>query len=421
MASDALVGLAYQKSIELLRTASSPHGFLASPAKPHYAAVWARDALITSLGACLSQCDDLLVTTRNTLTLLATLQAPLGQVPAAFWPHRRYWDWGEAGCVDGMALLPIAAYQYYETTADISFIRALWPNLVRAFTWLTYQDVNYIGLINSPEAGDWMDSSLNRTGKVFYINVLYYWAARAMERLGAALREQWKWGSREIASKANLLFWPSTSKAYDEVWRHVAYPPDAEIRFPHPASVAAFRDVIGERRFYVSHIGYGQVVDKCDVLANLLAIISGLADAERSELILEYLDAARSADPYPVRVWLQPETPPERDWGMFKPTADRFQDEEWRNPPYCYHNGAIWPFVGGFYVAALARGGHHRTAEQALVRLARANQVGVDGAWEFREWLHGQTGEPHGAQQQTWNAGMYVVAQQALEGKQVAR
>ena len=68
-------------------------------------------------------------------------------------------------------------------------------------------------------------------------------------------------------------------------------------------------------------------------------------------------------------------------------------DPDWRdyyselNLPNRYHNGGIWPFIGGFYVAALVKAGKFDEAQSALDRLVRLNRDG-----EFNEWHHGATG-----------------------------
>jgi hypothetical protein len=84
-----------------------------------------------------------------------------------------------------------------------------------------------------------------------------------------------------------------------------------------------------------------------------------------------------------------------------------------QNMPWQYHNGGIWPFVGGFWILALAACGMRGEAEQDLVRLARANQL---GNWAFNEWLHGQTFQPCGMSGQSWNAAAFLLAWHALNG-----
>jgi glycogen debranching enzyme len=265
-----------------------------------------------------------------------------------------------------------------------------------------------------------MDSSLKRSGKVLYVNVLYFWAAQSARSAADELGTVSQIEPAELRHKINLLFWPTDPDAYDRLLAHVPYPDRATVRFPHPASLGAFRAAIGPRRHYLSHLTYGRVFDRCDVLGNLLAILCGVADDEQSAAILDYLDGVAIAEPYPVRVLPRSEYPDDPD-SMLDPLAERHQGPEWRNPPYAYHNAGIWPFVGGFYVAALVKAGRLPAAHVMLRKLALAHRAGRDGPWEFREWLDGQRGEPHGAAFQSWNAGCYILAQQSVRDGTVWR
>jgi glycogen debranching enzyme len=91
--------------------------------------------------------------------------------------------------------------------------------------------------------------------------------------------------------------------------------------------------------------------------------------------------------------------------------AVRPGDPDWRdyygmlNLPHHYHNGGVWPFIGGFYVAALLKAGRSDAAEAALRNLAALNQRGG-----FNEWHHGQTGLAMGVGDQAWSAGMFLFA-----------
>jgi glycogen debranching enzyme len=84
------------------------------------------------------------------------------------------------------------------------------------------------------------------------------------------------------------------------------------------------------------------------------------------------------------------------------------------NLPEHYHNGGIWPFIGGLWVRFLARTGRTELAHQELNRLAEACRQGVYEEWEFNEWLHGQTGRPMGKAHQAWSSAAYIAAYQAL-------
>ena len=73
-----LIDRCYEKAIEVLSKCATPNGFFASVG---YDAVWARDSMITSLGASLlSEFRDAF---KQSLITLAKHQSKLGQIPNA--------------------------------------------------------------------------------------------------------------------------------------------------------------------------------------------------------------------------------------------------------------------------------------------------------------------------------------------------
>lgn len=401
-------------ALRLLERAAGPHGFVASPSFAHYDSIWTRDAGITSLGAAASGDVGLIDGIRRTLVTLSGCQTDLGMVANTYWPEAQYWDWGESGSVDAQAWYVIMAGVYYKATGDVGFIRTLLPSLLACFTWMRYQDRTGFGLVSSGEANDWMDSSLNRSGIVLHNNILYFQACRALEeiceRLGAARLAV---SSAFIKQRINELLWPETNFDYSNLLSHVGYavPP----RFPHPASLTGFQGAAQDRSFYLSHVTFGTFADACDVLANCLAVVSGVAETDRAAKIVSYLVSASAATPFPSKTWTAPVVD-EDPWDLLKAAAERTQDPRWRNPPGRYHNGGVWPFIGGFHVAALAELGATGDAAALLGSLAEANRLRAGGGeWGFHEWIDARTGEPGGAPDQAWSAGAYLMAYHAIE------
>ncbi len=104
-----------------------------------------------------------------------------------------------------------------------------------------------------------------------------------------------------------------------------------------------------------------------------------------------------------MRALDQPVRPGDADWRDYLLLRDL-------NKPDQYHNGGIWPFIGGFYVAALVAAGRHAEAAAQLARLAALNREGIRAPWEFTEWAHGRSGRPMGFAHQSWSAAMYIYA-----------
>ncbi len=89
------------------------------------------------------------------------------------------------------------------------------------------------------------------------------------------------------------------------------------------------------------------------------------------------------------------------------------------NNPGNYHNGGIWPFIVGFYIAALVAAKRYKLAEEKLieftkcVKLSRSEEL----QFGFNEWIKAQNGKPMGQDWQTWSASMYLYAAKCVEEK----
>lgn len=396
-----------ERSLELLHRATSPHGFVASPDFGHYAQIWARDAAISSLGALVSGEEPLVSCAVRTLESLAKTMSPLGHVAAVFHTDGETWDWADGGVVDTTAWYVILAGAVLAATGDSALARAHWPSVSRAMSWLRHQDVTGSGLISAAPSTDWMDSSLVRSGRTLNLNALYHWAALAAHRVALAADAEQPCDPTDLGWRINTLFWPSADAGPELLLELPETPPE----FPHPAMVGAHAAAASRpRSHYVSHVIHAHLDEHCDVLANTILIATGVSDQAKAGLILDYLAEAAIDVPYPSRVWARP-VDTSVPSSMFVPGVETHLNPRWHNPANSYHNGGVWPFVGGFHVVASALSGRLDRAITMLDRLAGANRV---GGWGFHEWLHGQTGEPMGASSQTWNAGMLVLAAEAV-------
>jgi hypothetical protein len=253
---------------------------------------------------------------------------------------------------------------------------------------------------------------------VLYDNVLYYAAALAHEQMAAVLASiapeetdspptvyQPCADADGIHMRLNLLMW------IDRCWV-------AEHFAEHLEKLKAIRlewfmlyhnmGTISSRPFYLPWVAFREYGDWCDSLGNLLAILTGVADGHHTEHILRYMRQVGMAEPYPTKAIYPPIFPGEPHW------RDYYRSRN-LNLPHQYHNGGIWPMVGGFHVAALVRHKWHNEAQRLLVSLAHANREGIGEEWEFNEWLHGERGHPMGFAQQAWSAAMFLYADRAVE------
>src|SRR5690606_13101796 len=102
------------------------------------------------------------------------------------------------------------------------------------------------------------------------------------------------------------------------------------------------------RDLYLSFVNFSFFGEEGDVFGNILAVLSGAVDRKSSRRTLDALLAAGVHEPYPVRAVVEPIRRSHMLWRAYM--ARHRQNFVWQ-----YHNGGVWPMVGGFWVVALAR------------------------------------------------------------------
>src|SRR3990172_3111995 len=177
-----LTDVALEKAQAIRATECSLIGLMASPeGYPH---VWARDSVITSLGALLSPGHEACL--RVSLQTLASQQSELGAIPNNVSVATGRLDHTNAGSVDSNLWFILGHAFQHHASGDADFLPAQFPPLEKALLWLRYQDSNGCGLLEVHEAADWADLLANRFN-VLYDNVLWYAALRTVAILARAL------------------------------------------------------------------------------------------------------------------------------------------------------------------------------------------------------------------------------------------
>jgi len=371
----------------LLRRNLTPHGVLAATRSPRaearrYTRIFARDAGICALAMALSEDAALVSGARASLLTLARHQADNGQIPKYVDPEGREPDFWYVGCIDATLWWLIAADFLARHAPEASLSRELASHVDRAVTWLHAQEHPRLFLLQQNEASDWADI-MPRSGFVLYTNALWYRVKRLYDLPHADTTRH----------HANHLFHPFSRDL----------PEYRRLRLlTHYA-----RQRARNRDLYLSFVNFSFFGDEGDVYGNLLAILFGLAEPAQAQAVLGALERSQVHEPWPVRVTCEPIRQGDPLWRDYM--ARHRQNFE-----HQYHNGGGWPYVGGFWVMALAALGREERARQQLVRLAEANRV---NRWEFNEWFHGLSGEPCGMPGQSWNAATFLLAREAFAGR----
>lgn len=399
-----LVDLAYEQAKKALLSCTDERGIKAAEA--YYPHVWARDGVISLYGALQLEDERTLTAARNTLITLGNFMGETGHVPN-FLPVDSFEIPKMNNALDSNEWFIIGHELYFRTFGDKAFLEENWNKLEKAAFWLRCQDFNDCGLLEAHEGSDWADLLANRYN-VLFTNVLYWQSLKCMASMAEALGKDASKYSKmadEVGSIMNMLFFlpedmserEKNEKALHDLnheWYHVYIQMSAKWWY---------------RPYYMPYVWWritGE--ERLDTLGNMLCIVYGLADKDRANGILTYINEYGVNRPYPVKAAYPVIQPGNSDWREY------YLNREYCKP-HSAHNGGIWPFIGGFYVTALAMAGRQQEAEQELENLARANRLSRTGEeWGFNELIHGESGMPIGAHHQAWSCAMYVVAYNAV-------
>ncbi|MBD0825124.1 MULTISPECIES: HAD-IIB family hydrolase [Aestuariibaculum] len=397
-----LIREGYDKAIIALKKNITPLGFSACSIKDNvpsgtdenYHSVWARDGAITVIGSLsLIHDEEIHKCQRQTLVTLFEHISRNGQIPSNVRIKDNVADYSGVGgicSIDSGIWVVIAFYEYVNVTKDIDFLRKYISDIKETMRWLGAHDSNNDALLEIPEAGDWTDL-FGGSYNILYDEILWYRAnvcyGRMLEMLGdyEEAGEYIRW-SQVIKKEILQNFWPSTQQ---KLFQSVSF---AERQF-----------TLGDTSYLIAQTTPFDFSWRCDVFGNVLAFLHGTVDAEKAHQTFKFILGVGVNDPFPIRNVYPVVTPGDPDWRPYY-TVNLL------NLPHHYHNGGIWPFVGGFWVKFVNKLGLREVAISELYKLALINKQGLTEEWEFTEWAHGTSGKAMGKAYQAWSAAQYISA-----------
>jgi hypothetical protein len=360
----------------LLHNVHGPYHGLPRTAGWGYPEPYTRDLMFSIFGIGVSENQKLLESMRKVLETLSANQTVHGHIPSLV--H----DKEDRGSSDTTPLFLLCVGIFRKVTGEHNFLQ----NAVRkALTWMEYQSPSDRNLLAQQPTSDWRDEQW-MTGYGLYINTIAYSYLRLL-------------GHHE---KADMMC---------KVMRKFTITCGVQPRHVHEGFA------IKNKPFYAFWTYKIHSSERFDLLGNCLAILSGIASPSRAEKIISWIEVecAEMATRSELAVDLPPNFFP-----FIKP-----EDPDWLpryklyNMPGEYHNGGIWPFVCGLYVAALVAVKRFELAGEKLVALANIIKKSNSGNLEFgfNEWLKAQNGKAMGQEWQTWSAALYLYAVKCVEEK----
>ena len=360
----------------LIHNSHGPYHGLPRTAGWGYPEPYTRDLMFSILGIAVSDNKKLLDSIRKVLETLAKNQTRHGHIPSLV--H----DNDDRGSSDSTPLFLLGVGIFRKVSDEPDFLNEA---VEKALIWMEYQSPSDRYLVAQQPTSDWRDEQWVM-GYGLFVNTLVYSYLRLL-------------GQNERADKMHLEMKRFTVTG-GSMHHHV-----------HEGLV------LKHKPYYAFWSYKIHSSERFDLLGNSLAILSGIASPSRAEQMISWIEdecaAMRKSGELAVDLspnffpYIKPDDP---DWHL--------RDEIY-NKPGEYHNGGIWPFVSGIYIAALVAGKKYTLAGEKLLALThiikKSNTARVD--FGFNEWIKAQDGKPMGQDWQTWSAALYLYAAKCVEEK----
>ena len=367
----------------LLHNANGNYNGLPRTAGWGYPEPYTRDLMFSVLGIAVSGNQKLLDSIRKVLETLAKTQTEHGHITSLV--HDR----DDRGASDTTPLFLLGVGIFRKVTGKSDFLDEA---VEKALTWMAYQSPSDKYLVAQQPTSDWRDEQWV-LGYGLFVNTLVYSYLRIL-------------GHHDRADKVRRDMSRFTI-TQGIIHKHV-----------HEGLV------VKHKPYYAFWSYKIHSSERFDLLGNSLAILSGMASPTRVNEMVTWIEA-ECAD-LKQRGELAVDLPP----NFFPYTQP--EDPDWHpryalyNNPGEYHNGGIWPFICGLYIAALVAAKRYKLAEEKLLALTHciklSNKNMSNGKAEgveygFNEWIKAQDGLPKGQDWQTWSASMYLYAAKCVEEK----
>jgi len=406
----ALHEIGYERSIDLIKQCLTDDGFLATPTqRDNYRRVWGRDSCIIGIAALLTGDTELVDGCRRSLETLVRYQGPHGEIPSNVDPVTdRVSYGGTAGRVDANLWFTIGCGCYWRKTGDEQFLNRMLEPIERVRALLAAWEFNTRGLLYVPPTGDWADEYL-QSGYVLYDQLLYLQAQREVCQMHRHLHRSADHNLDDRVTRLLHLirtnYWFDKDDAPEDVYHEVLYRKGKE--------AAKARGGPYWMSFF-SPFGYGF---RFDAMANALVMLLKVADEPQCEIVDRYIAKHIVHDDVMMLPAFDPViTPKDENWEDLQVTFSH----TFKNEPYEYHNGGLWPLVTGFYAAALAMRGKKELARRYCDGIHASNRLERSGRdWSFSEFVHGRHHTAGGTYPMGWSAAAAVIAENAYNGRAI--
>ena len=383
-----------QEAIQLIQSSCTERGITASSiAQENYKRIWARDSMIAGISGLLSKDPIIIKGFRDSLITLKNNQNDLGIIPSNVKDNLVKSYGGVAGRVDATLWYIVGACLYMLNHKE-SEKPELWKSsLDKALLTLNYWEFNNKHLVYTPISGNWADEYPVK-GHTLYDNMLRLWG---LWLCSIIYREEETINKfSEVREKILINFWPKRDYL--------------EGRYVYHRT--AYEEAINDKRqFWCSNIGPYGFTDHFDCAGTALMLLSGLPTMEQVSLLVKFLkelffDFKESMVP--------------AFWPPIFPDSDQWQELQsnysfsFKNHPYQFHNGAVWPVWMGLLCLGLSKYGQSDLVSE--IHLAYDKHL-VKNNHSFNEYIRTDTFEAAGKENLVYSASGAIFMDKAKESR----
>ncbi|HEY0677356.1 MAG TPA: glycoside hydrolase 100 family protein [Chitinophagaceae bacterium] len=368
----------YAKAVELLIRAGTPKGFVAAvQEEDNYKRVWTRDSALCGLAALSTGKESLIRTYKASIETILQHQHPAGFIPSNVTEGDAVSYGGVVGRVDNHAWIIISACNYAHVTGEREWLSRFENKISKSFELMRAWEFNGRGLMYSPQSADWADE-YHHHGYILYNQLLRLWALRS----ASILLENEHYAQEAVRIQIAIEDYFSGDKYY---------------------SVQTERSLKGsEYPYWLMGFNPSAVYGQFDLQANALALLLNIGTPNKQKSLLTFIKDLCKATALQLPSFYPAITDNDPEYKeLQKNYAYRF-----RNLPFEFHNGGLWPVWNGFAAFVLSKYAPDITetlSERISIACSQNN-------WEFNECFHGQSNKAVGVPNCSWSAAGMILS-----------
>jgi hypothetical protein len=384
----------YYSALKLLRQLTTSKGILASSLESdNYKRIWARDSIISGIAGILSEDTIVIEGLKTSLLTLAKYQNIAGAIPSNVFEKDETADvsYGSlVGRVDTNTWFIIGASLYYINTKDTNTWKILKPIIQKCRSYLKSIEFNDKGWIYTPLSGNWADEYPIH-GYTLYDNSLRLWG----ETLWLKINKEDTSKIDDIKFKTKINFWPIKDYDGNNIYQKSSYKKASSKTISH----------------FCSFILPGVYDTRFDAAGNAIALLNFKLSALQKTTLSKFIKTLNTV----ITKRLIPAFWPviqkgDSDWQHIEGNYSF----DFKNKPFHFHNGGIWPVWMGLFCLGLA---HNNMNEEVAKIVSEFEKIMQQPDWNFQEYITSDDFQLKGKTQMGFTASGIVFMYHALKDK----